>query len=66
MIDGTRIVRLLERPGPAAMTARRAAAGRLPTVGEFAHAVAQAVGDDSPSETIYVGGHDYLAEAQRD
>jgi 3-oxoacyl-[acyl-carrier protein] reductase len=65
MIDGTMIVRLLERRDPNAVTARRAAAGELPTINEFAHAVAHAVGDPSPTETIYVGGHDYLADAQR-
>ncbi len=65
MIEGTIIVRLLERRDPAAVIDRRAAAHRLPTVNEFAHAVTRAVDDPSPSETIYVGGHDYLAGAQQ-
>lgn len=66
MIDGTMIVRLLERRDPEAVIARRAAAGGLPTVGEFAHAVTRAVDDPSPGETIYVGGNDYLSAAHRD
>lgn len=66
MIDGTIIVRLLERRDPTAVIARRAAAGGLPTVDEFAHAVTQAVNDPAPSETIYVGGSDYLSVAHRD
>lgn len=65
MIDGTIIVRLLERRDPDATAARRAAAGKLPTVAEFARAIVHAVVDPSPDETIYVGGHDYLADAQR-
>lgn len=66
MIDGTIIVRLLQRRDPTAVTARRAAAGGLPTVVEFARAVARAVDDPSPGETIYVGGDDYLSAARRD
>ncbi|OBG83435.1 short-chain dehydrogenase [Mycobacterium sp. E802] len=62
MIEGTIIVRLLERRNPAAVISRRAAADGLPTINEFAYAVARAVDDPSPSETIYVGGHDYLAD----
>lgn len=65
MIDGTIIVRLLERRDPDATAARRAAAGKLPTIAEFANAIVHAVIDTSPDETIYVGGHDYLAEPQR-
>lgn len=61
MIDGTIIVRLLQRRDPAAVADRRQAATRLPTVEEFAEAIAQAVRDRYPTgETIYVGGHDYL------
>lgn len=62
MIDGTIIVRLLEQQQPGATAARRAAAGHLPTITEFAQAIADAVSDPSPGETIYVGGLDYLAE----
>lgn len=63
MVDGTIIVRLLERRDPEAVIARRAAAGKLPTVDEFAYAVTRAVNDPSPDETIYVGGNDYLSAA---
>lgn len=66
MIDGTIIVRLLERRDPEAVIARRTAAGGLPTIGEFAHAVTRAVDDPSPGDTIYVGGNDYLSAAHRD
>ncbi len=65
MIDGTIIVRLLERRDPTAVIARREAAGGLPTVAEFAQAVTRAVDDPSPGETIYVGGSDYLSAANR-
>jgi 3-oxoacyl-[acyl-carrier protein] reductase len=63
MIDGTIIVRLLQRRDPAAVAARRAH-GALPTVDEFAAAIVGAVNTPEPTgETIYVGGLDYLAEA---
>ncbi|AYF73696.1 SDR family NAD(P)-dependent oxidoreductase [Nocardia yunnanensis] len=63
MIDGTIIVRLLERRDPDAVTARREH-GDLPTVLEFATAVADATtGNTPPGHTVYVGGHDYLATA---
>ncbi|MTE15639.1 SDR family oxidoreductase [Nocardia aurantiaca] len=63
MIDGTIIVRLLERRDPGAVTARRDQGG-LPTVEEFATAVADATTSvTAPGHTIYVGGHDYLSEA---
>ncbi|KAA0024721.1 SDR family oxidoreductase [Antrihabitans cavernicola] len=60
MIEGTIIVRLLERRNPGAVDARREH-GDLPTVEEFAVAIADAV--NSPVEsghTVYVGGGDYL------
>ncbi|MFI6168284.1 SDR family oxidoreductase [Nocardia sp. NPDC051052] len=60
MIDGTIIVQLLERRNPAAVSARRSNAP-LPTIPEFAAAVAEAT--TSPAETghtVYVGGPDYL------
>lgn len=66
MIDGTIIVRLLERRDPTAVIARREAAGGLPTVIEFAHAVTRAVNEPSPGETIYVGGYDYLSASHLD
>jgi 3-oxoacyl-[acyl-carrier protein] reductase len=60
MIDGTITVRLLERRDPDAVAARRAA-GRLPTIPEFAGAVARATQEsDRAGQTIYVGGRDYL------
>ena len=60
MIDGTITVRLLERRDPAAVAARRAA-GRLPTIPEFACAVVRATQEsDRDGQTIYVGGQDYL------
>ncbi|WP_442800041.1 SDR family oxidoreductase [Nocardia sp. NBC_01730] len=60
MIDGTIIVQLLERRNPDAVTARRDH-GTLPTVTEFATAVAQATASsDDPGHTTYIGGQDYL------
>ncbi|KXO99586.1 SDR family oxidoreductase [Tsukamurella pseudospumae] len=60
MIDGTIVVRLLERRDPAAVQARRAH-GPLPTIDEFAAAIADAVESEAPSGgTTYVGGADYL------
>jgi 3-oxoacyl-[acyl-carrier protein] reductase len=62
MIDGTIIVRLLQRRDPAAVAARTEH-GALPTVAEFATVVADAtVGEHAPGHTVYVGGTDYLAE----
>ncbi|MRH92771.1 SDR family NAD(P)-dependent oxidoreductase [Nocardia sp. SYP-A9097] len=61
MIDGTIIVRLLERRDPDAVTARREH-GNLPTVEEFATAVADATSIvATPGHTIYVGGEDFAA-----
>jgi NAD(P)-dependent dehydrogenase (short-subunit alcohol dehydrogenase family) len=60
MIDGTIIVQLLQRRDPAAVDARRAH-GPLPTLDEFAAAIAHATtGTKHPQETIYIGGTDYL------
>ncbi|MFI1914156.1 SDR family oxidoreductase [Nocardia sp. NPDC020380] len=62
MIDGTIIVRLLERRNPDAVTTRREQ-GALPTVEEFAAAVADATTIDADSgHTIYVGGADFLVD----
>lgn len=59
MVDGTAVVRQFERSNPDAVAARRALAP-LPTVAEFAGAIARAaVGPEPDGETIYVGGHDY-------
>ncbi|MBF6331751.1 SDR family oxidoreductase [Nocardia transvalensis] len=61
MIDGTIIVRLLERRDPDAVAARTEH-GPLPTVEEFATAVADATtADAEPGHTVYIGGADYLA-----
>ncbi|MFC9896132.1 SDR family oxidoreductase [Nocardia sp. NPDC127579] len=60
MIDGTTIVVLLERRDPEAVALRRRV-GELPTVAQFATAVADAA--DSAGEsgrTVYVGGADYV------
>lgn len=59
MIDGTIIVRLLQRRDPAAVDARRDRTV-LPTVEEFAAAIARAALDSEQSDTTYVGGADYL------
>jgi len=61
MIDGTIIVRLLARRNPDAVSARKEH-GELPTVAEFAAAVAAATRSVAESgHTVYVGGPDYLA-----
>jgi 3-oxoacyl-[acyl-carrier protein] reductase len=62
MIDGTIIVRLLQRRDPEAVEARRARA-ELPTVSEFAAAIANAATTPTPSSIVYVGGADYLKTA---
>jgi len=62
MIDGTIIVRLLQRRGPEAVEARRARA-ELPTVSEFAAAIVNASTTPNPSSIVYVGGADYLKTA---
>jgi 3-oxoacyl-[acyl-carrier protein] reductase len=59
MIDGTIIVRLLQRKDPATVEARRDQAP-LPTVEEFATEIVRAaLQSDAPGMT-YVGGADYL------
>ena len=62
MIDGTIIVRLLQRRDPEAVAARRVH-GTLPTVTDFAGAIVSAVTTPSPPGIVYVGGADYLATA---
>ncbi|WP_019345203.1 SDR family oxidoreductase [Mycolicibacterium senegalense] len=59
MIDGTIIVRLLQRRDPAAVEARRSRAV-LPSVDEFATEIARAAAVSSYPDTGYVGGADYL------
>jgi 3-oxoacyl-[acyl-carrier protein] reductase len=58
MIDGTIVVRLLERRDPSAVADRRLH-GDLPTVDEFAGGIVAATRDPLICQTIYVGGHDY-------
>lgn len=62
MIDGTIIVRLLQRRDPEAVEARRTRAA-LPTVNEFAAAIVDATTTLTPSSIVYVGGSDYLKTA---
>lgn len=60
MIEGTIIVRLLERRDPDAVGMRRRAVD-LPSVEEFAEAIAnEAVRSDLSPRTLFVGGSDYL------
>lgn len=60
MIDGTIIVRLLERRNPDAVTDRRTH-GDLPSVEEFANAIVAATNQPHDlGDTVYVGGNDYL------
>ncbi|WP_446224093.1 SDR family oxidoreductase [Nocardia sp. IBHARD005] len=61
MIDGTIIVRLLERRDPSSVESRRAA-GPLPTIEEFARMIVRAgTVDVAGGHTFYVGGDDYVA-----
>jgi NAD(P)-dependent dehydrogenase (short-subunit alcohol dehydrogenase family) len=60
MIDGTIIVRLLQRRDPEIVEARRSREP-LPTVNEFAAAIVNAATTPYPSGIMYVGGSDYLA-----
>lgn len=62
MIDGTIIVRLLQRRDPDAVKARRVH-GTLPTVTEFSEAIVSSVTMPSPPGIVYVGGADYLMTA---
>ncbi|MGV9800469.1 SDR family oxidoreductase [Mycobacterium sp. NPDC003449] len=59
MIDGTIIVRLLQRRDPEVVEARRGRAP-LPTIDEFATVIAHAATTPHPSGIVYVGGIDYL------
>ena len=57
MIEGTITATLLDRAQPGAIEARRADAGRLYSVAEFAAEVAKAVTAELPTgHTEYVGG----------
>lgn len=60
MVDGSIIVRLLERRNPDAVTDRRSH-GDLPSIEGFAGAIAAATHEPHAiGDTIHVGGHDYL------
>jgi 3-oxoacyl-[acyl-carrier protein] reductase len=62
MIDGTITVSLLDRAEPGVVSARRAEVGELPTIAQFAAAIAHAATADlETGQTIHVGGGDYLA-----
>ncbi len=64
MIDGTIIVRLLERRNPDAVAARRDH-GALPTIADFAQVVVRASTTAIESgQTFYVGGADYLQHSE--
>ena len=61
MIEGTVTATLLDRSNPGAIEARRAEAGKLYSVTEFAAEVAKMVTADVESgHTEYVGGSDYF------
>lgn len=65
MSDGRIIVRLLERRDPDAAKARRAF-GPLPTLDDFASAIATEALSTAPThDTVYVGGADYLQPQNR-
>jgi hypothetical protein len=59
MIEGTITPRLLERMNRGVTQSRRDQVGSLPTVDEFARAIADAATDAVPSRaTIFVGSTD--------
>jgi hypothetical protein len=62
MIDGTIVVGLLQRRDPGAVDALRNLAP-LPTVSEFAAAIANAATTPTPASIVFVGGADYLMTA---
>lgn len=62
MIEGTIIVRLLQRRDPEAVEARRRV-GELPTVDEFASAIVNAATTPNPPSISYVGSVDQLLTA---
>jgi hypothetical protein len=63
LIEGTITPRLMEREAPGLIDARRAQAGRLPSVEEFAAAIADAaLAPGTPNgTTVYVGSTEWVA-----
>ena len=61
LIEGSITPRLMERQAPGLIDARRDEAGGLPTVEEFAEAIADAAVDDglATGETVYVGSTEW-------
>jgi 3-oxoacyl-[acyl-carrier protein] reductase len=55
MIEGTITPKLLERLSKGTIAARRREAGTLPTVDEFANAIANAASGELPREPVFVG-----------
>jgi hypothetical protein len=63
MIEGTVTATLLDRSNPGAIEARRAEAGKLYSVAEFAAVIARMVtADVEPGHTEYAGGADYFGK----
>jgi 3-oxoacyl-[acyl-carrier protein] reductase len=64
MIEGTVTATLLDRSTPGAIEARRAEAGKLYSVEEFAQVVAgMATADVESGHTEYAGGADYFGKS---
>jgi hypothetical protein len=64
MIEGTVTATLLDRSNPGAIEARRAEAGKLYSVAEFAEVVASmATADVESGHTEYAGGADYFGKS---
>jgi 3-oxoacyl-[acyl-carrier protein] reductase len=64
MIEGTVTATLLDRSNPGAIEARRAEAGKLYSVEEFAEVVAgMATADVESGHTEYAGGADYFGKS---
>lgn len=61
VIEGTITPKLMERQSPGLLEARHRQAGRLPTVEDFARAVADAAGDAGPESgaTVFVGSTEW-------
>lgn len=66
MIEGTVTATLLNRAQPGALEARRAAAGKLYSVNEFAHEIAKLAAADVPTGHVELvgGAQDFLAQVK--